>query len=115
GAWDIKIPKAVMDELVMPLPLASLEIDGDEAFTEQTASRPMTSVDVSGGQFDGQIRQTEFFVDADLSPYAGVSGVFCGTFFQPGVVTELTDARNGVEDPKPLARLDVESADVAFD
>src|SRR5205823_1042629 len=75
---------------------------------------PMAAVDIAGGQFDGQVGQAEFFIDADLSPHSGVAGVFRGTLFQPGVVAELTDARDGMKDPEALAGSDVEAANVPF-
>src|SRR5438128_571195 len=74
----------------------------------------MTTVNVARGQLYRDVCHSQFFIDADLSPYAGIAGVFRGTFLRPGVVTELAEARDSVEDPEALAGLDVESANVTL-
>ena len=73
----------------------------------------MAAVVVAGRQLDRQIRHPQFFVDRDLPPDAGVAGVR-PRVVHPGVVAELARPRNRVEDPQPLAGLDVEPADVAL-
>ena len=74
-AGNVEVPDAVMDELVVPLALAGLEIQRDQALAEQVIARPMTAVVVAGRQLDGQIDQPELFVDRHLRPHAGVAGV----------------------------------------
>ena len=72
-ARDIEVPRAMVHQLEMPLPLAGFEIDRNERFTGQTIAWPMTSIDVSGGQLDREVRQPQFLVHADLSPDAAVA------------------------------------------
>ena len=108
------VPDPVVDELVVPLALAGLQIDRDEAFAEQIVAGTMAAVVVAGRQLDRQIGQAELFVDADLRPHAGVAGVRPRVVL-PGVVAELAGLGNRVEDPQPLAGAHVEAADVALD
>src|SRR4029079_18647359 len=98
---------------VVPLSLPGFQIQRDEALAEQTVAGPMTAVNIARGQLYRDVYHSELFIDADLSPHAGIAGVFCGTFLQPGVVAELADSRNRVKDPQTFAGLDVESANVA--
>ena len=110
---NVHIPDAVVHQLVVPLALAGRQIHGHDALTEQAGARTMAAVVVAGGQLDRQIRHIEFFVDRNLSPDAGVARVDPRLLF-PRVVPELAQLRNRVEDPQPLAGLDVEAADVAL-
>ena len=112
-AGNVHVPDAVVHELVVPLPLAGLEIDGDEALAEQAVAGAMAAVVVAGRHLDRQIRQAELFVDRYLPPDAGVAGVDPRVLF-PGVVAEFALLRDRVEDPEPLAGPDVEAADVPF-
>ena len=112
-ARDVVVPDPVVHQLIVPLPLAGLQIDRDDALAEQVVAGPMTAIVVAGRRLDRQIRHPQFFIDGDLSPDAGVAGVR-PRIVQPGIVAELARPRNRVEDPQPLARLDVESADVAL-
>src|SRR6185295_2333215 len=112
-ARQIVIPDAVVDELVMPLPLAGLQVDGDEALAEEPAARAMAAVIVAGRHFDRQVGQTELFIDGDLRPHAGVAGVRPRVAL-PRVVAEFARQRDGVEDPEPFAGAHVEAAYVAF-
>ena len=61
----------------------------------------------------GMIDVAEFFVDRHLSPDAGVARIAPRVLF-PRVVAEFAGPRNGVEDPEPLAGLDVVAADEAL-
>ena len=110
---DVVVPDAVMDQLEMPLALAGLQIDRHEALAEEAGARPIRAEVVTGGKFDGQIGDAELFVDADLSPRAGIARVR-PRVVQPGVVPEFARPRDRVKDPEPLARAHVESADVAL-
>ncbi len=112
-ARNVVIPDAVVHELVVPLALAGLQIDGDEAFGEQVVAGPIGAEVIAGRALDRQIRDLQLGVDADLSPRAGVAGVR-PRVFQPRLVAELAGLRNRVEDPQALAGAHVESADVAL-
>jgi hypothetical protein len=104
----------MMDELVVPLALAGLDVHRDDAFAEQVIARAIDAHLVAGRQLDTQIGQAQFLVGADLRPVAGVAGILGAAGLEPGVVTELALQRDGVEDPKPLARLHVEAAHIAL-
>ena len=113
-ARDVVVPDPVVNELEMPLALARLQIDGDQALAEQPVPRAVGAEVVARRQFHGQIRDAELLVDADLRPHPGVAGVRPRIFF-PGVVAELTGRRNRVEDPQAFTGADIEAADVALD
>src|SRR2546427_1229343 len=50
---NIHVPYAVMHELVMPLALAGLQIDGDKTLAEEAVAGAIAAVVIPGGQFDG--------------------------------------------------------------
>ena len=112
-AREVVVPQAVMDGLVVPLPLAGLDIERDEALVEQRVARPVAAVIIARRHFDGQVDQAELEVRAHLRPHAHVA-VLQGRFILPGVVAKLAGLRNRVENPQPLARLHVEAAHVAL-
>ena len=97
----------------MPLAFARREVDGDDAFAEQSRARPMAAVVVARRQFDRQIHEAEILVDRHLRPHARVAGVD-PRFFFPRVDAEFAELRDGVENPEPLAGAHVEAAHVAF-
>src|SRR5881409_464411 len=111
---NIHVPNAVVHQLVMPLAGSGLEIQRDHAFSKQTVAGTVAAIVIAGRQFHRQKDHSEFFVDADLAPYAGVAGVGCGIVF-PGLGTIVVWQRNGVEDPKTPARAHIECADITFD
>src|SRR5262249_44942656 len=112
-AWDIKIPDTVMDQLVMPLPLPGLQIHGHERFTKQAVAGTMTAVNIAGRQLDGEICHSQFLIDADLSPYAGIANGISG-FVEPRVVAEFPTSRYRVEYPQAFPGPNIESPNIAF-
>ena len=64
----VEIPERVVNELEMPLALASLQVHAHEAFREQVASRTVSAVVVGRRRFNREVHEAEVFVDADLSP-----------------------------------------------
>ncbi len=109
----IVVPDGVMHDLEVPLALAGLQIDADQAFAEQVVAGTLAAVVVRGRDFDRQIDQAEFFVDGHLGPDAGVAVGGPGAVL-PGVVAELARARDGVEGPEQLAGAGVEGANQAL-
>ena len=105
---EIVVPHRMMHHLVMPLPLAGLQIDANQAVGEQIVARPMSAILIRRRIFHRQIDQAEIFIHGDLRPDAGVAVDF-GRVVQPGVVAELARFRNRVELPKLLAGPDVEA------
>src|SRR5215471_1198920 len=73
----------------------------------------MAAIIIAGRQLDGHIDRARCFIDRHLTPGARIAGVFPRSLF-PGVVAELTWARNGVEDPEALAGAHIESPNVAL-
>src|SRR6185295_4524545 len=110
---NVHVPDAVMHELIVPFAPAGHQIERDQRLAEETSARAMTAVIVAGGQFDGDVDGAESFVDRHLSPRAGIAGVFPRTLF-PGVVAELSWARDRMENPQPSAGAHIEGADVAL-
>ncbi len=108
-ARNIPVPDAVVDELVVPDPLAGFQVERDQAFGEQVVARTMTAEEIVGGCLHRQIDDAELLVDAHLAPHADVAGVG-PRVVQPGVIAEFAGPRNGVEDPHLLAGADVEAA-----
>jgi len=93
-----------MHQLVMPFPLSGFEVNCNERFSKQPVTRSMTSINISGGQFDGEVRESEIFVHTDLSPDAAVA-VDVRRLVFPRVVTEFAGSGNGVKDPQSLTVL----------
>ena len=54
-AGDVVIPDAVVHQLVVPLALAGLQVDRDEAFGEQVGARTIGAEVVAGGALDRQV------------------------------------------------------------
>src|SRR5438067_4542777 len=111
-AGNVHVPYAVVNQLVVPLALAGLQVNGDDALTEEAAARAIAAVVIAGGQFHGQIDKAELFVNGDLRPYTGIAGVGEGVL-PPGVGSILTGLGNRVKDPKALAGAHIKAAHVA--
>src|SRR5262249_48784446 len=74
---------------------------------------PVPSEKVTRRRFDGQVHQAELLVHSDLRPYSGVARVVSRAI-QPRVVAELALLRDGMEDPQPLSRPHLETADITL-
>src|SRR5439155_22249788 len=99
--------------LVMPLALASLEIERDQTLAEEARAGTVAAVVIARRQLDRQIHHAELFVDRHLRPHAGVAGVG-PRILLPRVVAEFAGLRNRVEDPEPLPGPRVVPADEAL-
>jgi hypothetical protein len=104
----------VVDQLIVPAPLAGTKIDRDQALGEQVVPRTVTAVVIASRQFDRHVDQAELFVDAHLRPDTGIASVR-PRIVQPRVVAELAGPRDGVENPEAFAGANVEAANVALD
>ena len=51
----------MMHDLEVPLPLAGLQIDADQAVAEQIVARPLAAVVIRGRRLHRQINQPEIF------------------------------------------------------
>ena len=110
---DVHVPDRMVHELEMPLPLAGLVVDRDDALGEQVVAGTEAAVEVRARRLDRQVREPELLVDRHLIPDADVA-VDRPRIVQPGVVAELAGPRNRVERPQPLAGAHVEAADQPF-
>src|SRR4029077_9373874 len=108
-AGDIHVPYTVMDQLVVPLALAGLQVHGDEALAEESVAGTIASVVIAGWQLYGQIDKPQVFVNGDLCPYARVARVGQGVL-TPRVGSIFTGEGDGVKNPEPLAGSHIESA-----
>ena len=111
---QVPVPDVVVHRLVVPHPLAGVEVDGDDAARVQVVAGPVAAVIVAGGRLHGEVGHVQLGVDGPLRPHPGVAGV-APRVVQPGVVAELVAAGDGVEDPLALAGAGVEPAHVALD
>ena len=100
--------------LKVPIALACVEVEADDAVGEQVRARPMTAVVVAGRHLGGEIHAIRRFIDRDRAPVAGVAGVGPRVVL-PRLVAFFAGLRNRVEDPEALAGAHVVAADVAFD
>src|SRR5207249_2918959 len=69
----VEIPNRMMNELVIPLALAGLQVNSHKALAKEIVSRPVSAEIIGCRRFDGEINQTELFVDCELSPNTGVA------------------------------------------
>src|SRR5262249_16350489 len=69
----VEIPNRIMDQFGMPLPLACLQVDGDETLAEQIVSRPVSAIVIGRGCFHRGVNQSELFIDCDLGPDSSVT------------------------------------------
>src|SRR6516164_10103199 len=103
----------MVNHLVVPLALAGLQIDADDALGEEVVTGTMAAVVIGSRRFDRQIHEAEFLVDRDLCPDAVVAIGSPRVSF-PRIAAELAGARNGVERPEQLTASDIERADQAL-
>src|SRR5579863_300448 len=92
----------MVHHLKMPSPLAGLQIDADQALTEQVVAWPLATVEVGCRRFNRQIDEAELFIYGHLSPYAGVAVGGPGAV-PPCFVANLAGARDRVEGPQEFA------------
>ena len=97
----------------MPLALAGLDVERDEALTEQPTARTMAAVVIAGRKLHRQVYHPELFVDGHLRPHADVACVGPRPVL-PRLVAELASLRQRVEDPEPFAGARVVAADIAL-
>ena len=109
----IKVPDRMPHNLVVPLPHSGAQVHTHQTLTIQIVSRSVPAVVVAGWRFHRQIHQAEFFINRDLCPHTGITGLVGGTI-QPRVVAELALAWNGVKGPQPFSGAHVESTNVAL-
>ncbi len=109
----VVVPNRVMDDLVVPLLLAGLQVDAHQAVAVQVVAEAMTAVEVRRRILDRQVDEAEFFVHRDLRPHAGVA-VVRPRLLLPRVVAEFAGTRNRVERPQHLAAAHVVGADQAL-
>src|SRR5262249_49322669 len=72
SAWNVHVPQAMVDKLIMPSALPCFEIQRHQALTEEVISRTVRTEVISRRQFHGKIDQTKLFVDGNLAPDPGV-------------------------------------------
>src|SRR5690242_7673491 len=108
------VPDTVMNELVVPLALASFEVERYEALPEKVVAGARPTIEVARGRLDADIDDPSSLVDRALSPGACIAGIGPG-IIQPRIEPKLARPRDVMEDPLTLARADIVSADKPFD
>src|SRR4029079_2403347 len=114
GAGHVAVPDIVIDQLVMSAPLAGVPPDRHHAVDEKAVALAADAGFVGGRNLNPQIGKAQFLIDRYLRPAAGIAGFFGFAGAQPAVIAELALHRDGVENPQPLSRLDVKTADIAL-
>ena len=112
GGREVVVPQAVVHGLEVPDPLAGLGVDADDALREQVVAGAHAAVPVVRWGPGGQVDVAQLLVHRHRAPHVGVAAV-APRLVVPGVGAELLPLRDGVEDPLPLARADVEAAHVS--
>src|SRR6476661_9402737 len=103
----------MVNDLEVPLALAGLQIERDEALAEQPGPGAIAAVRIDGWRLDRQVHKPGFWIRRHLGPHAGVAGPVPGAIL-PGVVTEFAGTGHRVEAPELLAGSDVEGAHQPF-
>src|SRR5689334_12181421 len=96
----------------MPDAFAGTGIQSQQAVGEQVGARPVRAVEIIRSRPGGEVGDSSLFVDGDLAPRVGGSGVLPGVF-APRVITELTRMGNGVKLPHDRAGDYVEGAQIS--
>ena len=92
----------MMHHLEMPDPFAAADIDGNQAVGKQIVARSVTPIIGGGGRGERYIHIAEFFVSAQTTPGAKVTGITPG-IIAPGIGAEFTFFRHGMESPQQFA------------
>src|SRR5258708_32922415 len=85
---DVHVPERMGHQLEGPSALTGFQIDTDQAFAKEIISRPVPAIEVSSGRFNRQIDQPSLFINSDLRPHPGVTGIFSRPA-QPRFVAKL--------------------------
>ena len=64
----VVVPDVVMHHLEVPLPLAGLHVDRDDAVAEQVVARAIAAVLVASGHADGDVDESEVRIRRSTSP-----------------------------------------------
>ena len=109
----VVVPDLVMNELVVPHPLAGAYVETDDAVGEQIVTQAMAAVVVRGHRRGRNVDVAELRVRAQIAPGVAVAGV-APRFVFPGVGAELVGAlRHDVKLPQPLSGAHVVGEDEA--
>src|SRR4029077_5768592 len=108
----IAVPDVVPHGLEEPGPLPGGRVERDQGVRVQVVTGTVGAVEVRGGGSRGRVEDPARFVQGHSRPVVGAAAVLPGVA-GPRLVARLARMRDGVEGPAPLARADVEGADVA--
>ena len=103
GADELSCPRSVVHELEVPLALAGLQVDGDEALARRGCCPDDGRRRSQRSAFRPADSEAGVFVDADLRPHAGVA-VQRPRIVLPGVVAEFAGPRDRVEASRAACR-----------
>ena len=110
----VPVPDVVVNQLIMPLALAGLDIERDHAVGEQIVAWAVGAETVAGGRFGGQIDMPQFRVSGHGRPDSSIAGN-SGAVVEPGFDTDFTGLGNDVKSPQQFTGLRVKAAHVALD
>ena len=108
---QVVVPKVVVRRLEVPLPFACTGIESNDAVPEEILAGSVRSVEIVGRRSGRNQEQSALGIQAHAAPVVRTAGELPAVL-SPSVIAKFARVRNGVEDPPPLARADVEGADV---
>src|SRR5262245_28559248 len=114
AAWptaECPSPEIVVNELLMPDPLAGASIDRDERVGVQVVAFAIAAVEVVTRGAESDERDAVLLVDRELAPVVHATADLVMAF-RPRVVAELAFVRNDMEDPRELPRPNVVGVNV---
>src|SRR5258706_11922204 len=101
-----------MRDLVVPDTFAGIEVDADNGIAKQIAAQSVAAIIIIGRRFYRQISKTQFGIDGNGRPDAGVAGVSVSPAF-PSIRSKLSCLWNRVEHPLLSAGTRIEGHHVA--
>ena len=108
---NVPVPEVVVNELLMPDPLAGAGVDRDERVGEQVVALAIAAVEVVARAAEADERDAVLLVDGELAPVVPAAADLL-VAFRPRVVAELPFVRNDMEDPGELPGPHVVGMDV---
>ena len=96
------VPDVVMDELLVPLDLAGVDVDGEQAVAVEVVAVVRAAVVVVADLLDRHEEQAALDVDGEVAPEPGAAGGL-QTVAEPGLGVGIVGLRFEVERPAQLA------------
>ncbi len=109
---QIVIPQVMMHRLKMPQPFSGARVQRQQAISEQPRASAIRPVIIVGWRTQREIHDAAFLVDRNFAPRVHAADVLVRVL-GPRVIPEFAGQRNGVEQPRQLARPHIVRAQMA--